>query len=146
MPRSDFGQDLLYSLGAFMTVCRIKRNNAEDRIKAMLAGSPDPMLSTGKKPDIVEDELEVELFDIESYSQDQIRSLIDAKFKGHELTRLVTAILKAKGYQTYTSPPGPDGGVDIIAGGGAMGFDSPRLCVQVKSGNVPTNLKTLLRL
>ena len=33
------------------------------------------------------------------------------------------------------APPGPDGGVDIVAGSGPMGFDRPRICVQVKSGN-----------
>ncbi len=36
IPRSAFDQDLLYSLGAFMTVCQISRNNAEARIKAIL--------------------------------------------------------------------------------------------------------------
>ncbi|MHB9036592.1 MAG: hypothetical protein ACYC64_07985 [Armatimonadota bacterium] len=30
------------------------------------------------------------------------------------------------------SPPGSDGGADILAGGGAMGFNPPRLCIQVK--------------
>lgn len=29
LPRSRFDQDLLYSFGAFMTVCQIKRNRAE---------------------------------------------------------------------------------------------------------------------
>ena len=29
---------------------------------------------------------------------------------------------------------GPDGGVDVVAGQGDMGFGHPRLCVQVKSG------------
>jgi len=32
IPRDRFDQDILYSLGAFMTVCRINKNNAfEDR-------------------------------------------------------------------------------------------------------------------
>src|SRR4051812_5260739 len=38
LPRSAFDQDVLYSLGAFMTVCRIQRNNAEERIQALLEG------------------------------------------------------------------------------------------------------------
>ena len=37
------------------------------------------------------------------------------------------------------SPPGPDGGVDILAGKGPMGFDMPRLCIQVKSGDAPVD-------
>ena len=35
-PRDSLDQDLLYSLGAFLTVCEIKRNDAERRIRAVL--------------------------------------------------------------------------------------------------------------
>ena len=35
IPRTNFDQDLLYSLGAAMTVCQISRNDAEARIRAM---------------------------------------------------------------------------------------------------------------
>lgn len=42
LPRSAFQQDLLYSFGAFITVCRIRRNNAEHRVAAVLAGNADP--------------------------------------------------------------------------------------------------------
>ena len=35
IPRSVFGQDLLYSMGAFLTICRIERNRAEARIRAI---------------------------------------------------------------------------------------------------------------
>ena len=35
VPRSAFDQDLLYSIGAIMTVCEIKRNDAEKRVRAM---------------------------------------------------------------------------------------------------------------
>ena len=37
IPRTVFPQDLLYSFGAFMTICRIQRNDAEARVKAMAA-------------------------------------------------------------------------------------------------------------
>ena len=36
IPRDVIDQDLLYSLGAFLTVCQISRNDAERRIKALL--------------------------------------------------------------------------------------------------------------
>lgn len=65
--------------------------------------------------------------------RDQIINLIAAKFKGHGLTRLVDGILRAQGYTTYRSPEGADGGADILAGSGALGFGLPRLCVEVKS-------------
>ena len=41
LPRTALGQDLLHSLGSLLTVCQIKRNNAEARIRAVLAGKPD---------------------------------------------------------------------------------------------------------
>jgi len=138
IPRSKFDQDLLYSLGAFLTVCQIKRNNAEERIKAILAGqAPPPLVQTegeeeGAAP-----------VDLEQYAEDDISAFISQKFKGHELTRLIDEILKAQGYHTLMSPEGPDGGIDIVAGAGAMGFDPPRLGVQVKSSDSPADLKML---
>ncbi|MYC07047.1 MAG: hypothetical protein F4X57_07745 [Chloroflexi bacterium] len=41
---------------------------------------------------------------------------------------------------------GPDGGADILAGSGALGFDSPKLCVQVKSGASPVRIPDYNRL
>lgn len=148
IPRSHFGQDILYSLGAFMTVCQIKRNNAEERIKAILHGSKDPNLD--KKTNATElenatDE-EPQVIDIQEYAFDQIRIYIETHYKAHDLTKLVNEVLKTQGYQTYMSPPGPDGGVDILAGQGSMGFDAPRLCVQVKSGDSPEGVNTLREL
>ncbi len=37
------------------------------------------------------------------------------------------------------SPEGPDKGIDILAASGPFGFDHPRLCVQVKSGDSPAD-------
>lgn len=143
VPRKDFGQDLLYSLGAFMTVCRIRRNNAEARINTIIEGKIDPGL-TGKLPEAEKTEgitddssAEKEIFvDLEEQSFDQIRKLIEAKFKGHGMALLVESVLKMQGYQTFRSPEGADGGIDILAGFGPMGFENPRVCVQVKSGGV----------
>ena len=42
--------------------------------------------------------------------------------------------------QRPASPPGADGGVDILAGRGSLGLDAPRLCVQVKSQNSPSDV------
>jgi restriction system protein len=42
VPRGAVGQDLLWSLGASMTVCEIARNAAADRFEAVLATGNDP--------------------------------------------------------------------------------------------------------
>ncbi len=146
-PRSPslFGQDLLYSFGAFMTVCQIHRNNAEKRIRAIVEGKATASQSNPSTPESTEDETLLPA-DIALYAADRIREHVEQKFKGHGLAKLVEAVLKATGYTTIVSPPGPDGGVDIVAGRGPMGFDPPRLCVQVKSGSGPLNVEILQRL
>ena len=146
IPRSAFGQDLLYSLGAFMTVCRIKRNDAEKRIEAILQGKPDAIVTQAEKGEPKSDsENEVEI-DYEEAALDQIREYIGRKFKGHGMARLVDSVLKAQGYHTRLSPEGPDEGADILAGKGKLGFDSPKICVQVKSSDSPIDVSVLREL
>ena len=87
-----------------------------------------------------------ESVDIEEAAGDQIAQLITARFKNHDLTRLVEAILRAQGYTTYRSPDGADGGADILAGGGPFGFGNPRLCVEVKSESSPIDRPTVDKL
>jgi restriction system protein len=144
IPRSALDQDLLYSLGAFMTVCQIQRNKAEERIRALVEGKAKPIAKQYSNEEATED-LNVPL-DLEEYASDQISNHIGRKFRGHELTRLVTEVLKSQGYKVLMSPVGPDGGVDIIAGRGPMGFDQPRLCVQVKSSDTPVGVTVLREL
>lgn len=139
--RTHFSQDLLYSFGAFMTVCRITRNNAEDRLAQMESNNwkPETTNQIVSKSDslIATDNDTNEAFesDLEALGQNQIVKLIEAKFKGHQLTRLVKAILEAQGYTCWQSPEGADGGVDILASNGPMGFGAQRICIEVKSGD-----------
>jgi restriction system protein len=137
LPRTAFEQDLLYSFGAYMTVCQITRNDAEERVRAILTGKPVKELDEG-----VEGE-EHALRNLEEAALDQILTYIGRKFKGHELARLVDAVLKAEGFVTRISEPGPDGGVDILAGKGPFGFDRPTICVQVKSSDSPLDVDVL---
>lgn len=138
IPRSAFDQDILYSLGAFMTVCQISRNNAGNRVKELLRKEA---IDVGKEPEVIE-----EIIDIEEYARDQIVKFIGRKFKGHNLARLVEAILHAQSYATEKSSPGPDGGVDILAAAGPLGFDAPQICVQVKSSSSQIDVKVLREL
>ncbi|MCC7433122.1 MAG: restriction endonuclease [Methanoregulaceae archaeon] len=144
VPRSSIPQDILYSLGAFMTVCRIWRNDAEVRIHALLDGKDATLVS----PVVGQDDPDADGVDVdlETVVREQIRGLIYARFKGHGLSRLVAAVLEAQGYRTVTSPAGPDGGVDVVAGSGPLGFDPPRLVVQVKSEQSPIDVKVVREL
>jgi restriction system protein len=140
VPRSAFDQDLLYSLGAIMTICQIQRNDAEKRVKALANGQTISRLTetaVTAQPDAF-GEAAAEI-DLEQLSRDAIAKLVIQKFMGHGMARLVDAILKAQGFTTHLSPEGPDKGIDILAAGGPFGFDHPRICVQVKSGNTPAD-------
>lgn len=152
VPRDVFKQDLRHSFGAFMTVCEIKRNQALERVKAVLATGRDPGALLGKQgtaPAVALDE-EVDAdeiaTDIEDIANQQIISLIKSEFAGHALADLVAEILEVEGYTTKVSPPGADGGVDILAAGGTLGLGEDRICVQVKSGDGAANHDVVLRL
>lgn len=138
IPRTAFEQDILYSLGAFMTICRIKQ---QDRIKAIVNrclanGVESPCQDSGNDEVIEQRDIEIDAFD-------EIKNMIIQKYKGHGLAKVVAAILKAKGYVTYVSPEGTDRGVDILASRGALGFDGHKMCIQVKSTDSPVDRPTL---
>ncbi|MEM3647635.1 MAG: restriction endonuclease, partial [Thermoproteota archaeon] len=86
IPRSEFPQDILYSLGAWMTVCRVERNNAEARVKKLLEGEKTAIQPVETTDQFVEEALEQP--DIEQMARDQIVKYIEARFKGHGLARL----------------------------------------------------------
>lgn len=135
-PRTAFEQDLLYSFGAFMNVCRIQRHQAESRLRGLIDGAPAAEAPLAPAVDT----------DWEALAAGQIQTFLAQHFKGHALADLVAELLRARGYHTRTSPPGADGGVDILAGQGRMGFDAPRLAVQVKSGQGPVDITVLHQL
>lgn len=150
VPRSSFDADLLYSLSVPRTVYQIQAHDGEKRISAMVSepGKSAPavdMLSAPRRAE-VPDVSQGDFPDLAEAARDQIAKLIIAKFKGHRMAELVNAVLKAQGYTTYVSAPGPDKGVDILAARGALGFGEPRICVQVKSGDTPVDHPTLTQL
>lgn len=151
IPRDTFKQDLLYSFGAIMTVCEISRNDALQRVQAVLATGKDPgdgasvSASASLKPVASEpsEDASDQPINLEQLARDQIERRIASVFTGHDFTQLVAAILEAHGYQSRVSPPGADGGADIVAGSGPLGLASPSVVVQVKSGNIVVDDPTL---
>ena len=149
--RDAFKQDLLYSFGAIMTVCEISRNDALNRVEQVLKTGIDPGDGLapkrpgvpGEKPGDDAEERSDYLVNLDQIARDQIEKRIASEFTGHGFTQLVAAILRAQGYRTRVSPPGADQGVDIVAGSGPLGLESPRIVVQVKSGNVTVDQPTL---
>jgi restriction system protein len=152
LPREAFKQDLRHSMGAYMTICQIQRNEALKRVERILSDGKDPganLDTTGKvavKSDNGDEFGDEYLIDIEDLVNQQMVGLINSEFAGHDLAQLVGEILEVDGYTVRISPPGPDGGRDILASDGTLGFGDRRICVQVKSGNTAANNQVVLGL
>lgn len=140
IPRSTFPKDILLSMSGMLTVFKVSRNDAESRVKKIIDLPPEAETEAADAE--IESEVEEGQVNVEEAARVEILKLIQSKFKRHDLARLVSAVLQAQGYRTEVSPPGPDGGVDILAGSGLLGLDPPRLCVQVKSGGTAEGQST----
>lgn len=154
VPREVFKSDLRFSLGAFMTVCEIKRNNALGRVEAIVAHRKDPGPINGNaagsgqvaSKDVGEPTAEEAALDLEDLAGQQVEALLKSEFTGNDLADLIGAILRVDGYFIRISPPGKDGGRDILAAEGSLGFSGHRLCVEVKSGAAPADSTAVLKL
>lgn len=145
LPRTAVKQDLLHSLGGAMTIFGVTRHEGAARLWHLLEHGRDPgsrgkdvgptpgPVPTADASVAAADEEAESAFDLERYAQDQIARWITENFAGHKLQDLVAAVLAAHGYAVETPAKGPDGGVDIAAGRGPLGLDSPRIIGQVKS-------------
>ena len=153
VPRENFDEVLKRSFGSQRTISQIRKDNAEARIRQVVNAylgdgqieEPIPLVSSSEDLDdeTVEDSLEETIN--EEKINDRILERIRQRYHGHDLEMLVEEILKVEGYSTSRTTPGPDGGVDILAGKGALGFDD-RLCVQVKSSASPIGIADYNRL
>ncbi len=151
VPRPNFDQDLLSSFGYRRTVFRVNIDNAASRIErvvnAHLDGQPaseQPTIESEPQTLIPDDD--VPDSNLDEQIEDRIVQRIRQRFPGTRLEYLVAEILKASGYSAAQTRLGPDGGIDVVAGMGDMGFGEPRLCVQVKSGAAPIGLPDYNRL
>ncbi len=164
IPRAHFDQDLLNSMGSQLTLSRPGAPNAEARIdriaKAYLGILPageaersvgEPELGeTPPAGSAVDDGVfsadTSEEIDIDREIRDRIIARLRQKFAGARLEHLVASILQTSGYAVLQTRQGADGGIDVLAGKGDMGFGEPRLCVQVKGRTSPVDLAEYDRL
>lgn len=153
IPLTDFEPDFLNSFGGQGTVYRIQATDAESRIKKIVAkhSSTIPEDDDADLHDSAElsssiSEEDAVKADLEEQINNRIVERIRQRFYGTRLEYLVASILRASGYHAVETRQGPDGGIDVVAGQGDMGFGRPRLCVQVKSGRSPVGLVDYNRL
>ncbi len=146
IPRSNFDQDLLNSMGSLLTVFQPKADQAQKRIESVLNAHLKGEPPTGGVTEADDGDEGTAISPLAEQIEDRIVAHIRQKFMGSKLERLVAAILEASGYDVLETRPGPDLGIDIVAGKGDMGFGDPRLCVQVKSGHTPVDRPTYQQL
>lgn len=162
IPRTAVKRDLLFSMGSAMTVCALSRNDADWRVEQLALTGADP----GARPEAVgvpgsgevtggdvtgggeaEDDIVASgVLDVERYALDRLTQVVGERFAGYAMQELVAAILRADGYHAEVPPEGADGGIDVVAGSGPLGLDSPRIIGQVKSGSSRVDAPTVQQL
>ena len=127
VPRTQFSQGALYEINVPLTLILVK--NHPDEFRTAAEGKPLPLTP------VVQDETVIAVArDIEETTRDFVLKQLAQELKGHPLAHFVAHLLNTMGYRTRVLPPGPDGGIDIEAHKDELGFEPPKIKVQVKSG------------
>ena len=127
LPRTHFSQGALYEIGSALSLFTIKTYSEEfyAAIESKTASTPVP---------VSEDKTVAEVkHDVEESTSDFILKILAQETKGHPFADFVGNLLQTMGYRTRVSPPGIDGGIDIVAHRDELGFEPPIIKVQVKS-------------
>jgi restriction system protein len=124
-PRTKFTQGALYEIGSSMSFFQVK-NYADEYLAALAGHEVAPAPGDDETVSYVAE-------DIEQNTRDFILKTLAQELKGHGLSEFVAHLLGTMGYRTRVAPPGPDGGVDIVAHQDELGFVPPIIKVQVKS-------------
>ena len=125
LARSNYSQGALYEIGSAMSLFMV-RNYADEHFAA-LEGKAAPV-------PVAEDQtIATVAADIGETTFDFVIKRLAQETKGHPFAHFVGHLLGTMGYKTRVSPPGSDGGVDIVAHKDELGFEPPIIKVQCKS-------------
>jgi len=121
------------TLGAIQTLIKLTSEAAKDlTTKAMLRGQAAFAPAVAEPEDAPEAEergayVEEQIGKADDFIEDAINLL-----NPEQVPQLMAGILRAMGYRTTVSEPGPDRGVDIFASPDGLGLQEPRIFVEVK--------------
>lgn len=118
-PRTAFAQAALYEVGSAMSFFQIREH--ADHFLSVFSGA-----ITVEDPEPVS-------FDPQESTQDFIIRRLEFQLKGAPLERFVKDLLEAMGYRCRLTRASGDGGVDVVASRGPLGFEPPIIRAQVKS-------------
>lgn len=131
VPRDNLSVAARNSLGSISTLFLIPGAVATEMV-SLLNGPkvslPAKPAQTGLgEPDEVNDLYK----DVQSKGFEFIKDRVNA-LDWDEMQELVAGLLRAMGYKTRVSPSGSDRGKDIVASPDGLGFEDPRIVVEVK--------------
>lgn len=131
VPRDNLSVAARNSLGSISTLFLIPGAVATEMV-SLLSGSKvsvpaTPALVGLGEPDEVNDLYK----DVQSKGFEFIKDRVNA-LDWDEMQELVAGLLRAMGYKTRVSPSGSDRGKDIVASPDGLGFEDPRIVVEVK--------------
>jgi len=117
------------SLGAISTLFLVPDEAAADLERALKARGPaaEPAEAEAEAESKEEDIFK----DIQARGLEFIKDQV-SRLEWGEMQELVAGLLRAMGYKTRVSPSGPDRGKDIVASPDGLGFEQPRIVVEVK--------------
>lgn len=119
------------SLGSSLTLFQI-RDDAAREVSQKSVPLDTPLSEAEDVLPVTDgDEGESSEEDIVAKAEDFIEDRL-VRLDWQELQELVAGLLRAMGYQTEISDPGPDRGVDIFASPDGLGLEEPRIFVEVK--------------
>lgn len=124
--RDNLSTSARNTLGSISTIFEVNED-VQEEVLALLKGDKPVEKSESEQ----EDELEELKEDQRAKAHELIKDELQ-KLDWEEMQELVAGLLRAMGYKTRVSPKGADRGKDIQASPDGLGFEEPRILVEVK--------------
>ncbi len=115
------------SLGAISALFKLPDHVADD-VQRVMSGSPPPEEAAIEIDDTDDD---FSLVTIQNKATEFIKDLL-SRISADDMEQLVAGVLRGMGYKTRVSPKGADRGLDVLASPDGLGFEDPRIVVEVK--------------
>ena len=129
--RDDLDQAARNSLGSIATLFRVAPHAEAQLWPDAAAPRPAALRGDAKGEDATDQRT-----DLAEQASERVKDLILSL--GHaEVERLVAGLLRAMGFQSRTSAPGPDRGIDVVASPDGFGLLEPRIVAEVKHRKGP---------
>ena len=116
------------SLGSTLTLFSVNADVLDDLLSAAKGMGKPPVVADGESERQQWQQIKQDLVGkAHELIKDKLLDLSE-----EEMPELVAALLRAMSFKTRISPKGPDRGVDVIASPDGLGFQEPRIKVEVK--------------